>query len=240
MEWFKNWFNQDYLLAYAHRDRPAAEAEIEALSAWLDLGGQRVLDLGCGSGRHLGPLSRRVRSVCGVDLSAPLLLAARAETPVPLVRADLRALPFSDYAFTLLTSFFTGFGYFETDAEHAAMLREWLRLLEPGGLLLLDYVNKHHLLETLEAETVRHEGLVEIRETRRVTPEMRVEKEIYITHPGEETRKYRESVLLYSPNDIQSFLSRAGFVIKRTLADLSGRPFQANDTRLVVFAERPR
>lgn len=58
--------------------------------------GQRVLDVGCGPGRHANALGRLGFEVVGVDISERFLEVARAEAPpgVSYVRGDARALEF--------------------------------------------------------------------------------------------------------------------------------------------------
>lgn len=57
--------------------------------------GERILDAGCGTGRHLGPLLRAQSNPVGVDFSCGMLEIARRNYPqVPLALADLqRPLP---------------------------------------------------------------------------------------------------------------------------------------------------
>src|SRR5215467_3779194 len=62
-----------------------------------------VLELGCGTGRVTRPLARAGIDVVGVDRSAAML--ARVSHPhfrIPLVRADIRALPFADASFPMV------------------------------------------------------------------------------------------------------------------------------------------
>jgi trans-aconitate methyltransferase len=57
--------------------------------------GERILDLGCGTGPLTHALSDRGADAVGVDRSAEMLRAARATHPtLPFVRGDARALPF--------------------------------------------------------------------------------------------------------------------------------------------------
>src|SRR3982751_3300080 len=52
-DWFEEWFGQDYLDIYQHRDETEAERAIELIAT--NLAGRqidRVLDLACGAGRH--------------------------------------------------------------------------------------------------------------------------------------------------------------------------------------------
>ena len=62
--------------------------------------GARLLDLGCGGGKDAGDLDRRGYRVVGLDRTSALLSAGRLRYPsLPLVRADLRDLPFQTMSF---------------------------------------------------------------------------------------------------------------------------------------------
>ena len=75
--WFVTAFGRDYLAVYAHRDDASARGEADfAVRALGAASGARVLDLGCGAGRHSRALSAHGFEVVGVDLSADLLAAA--------------------------------------------------------------------------------------------------------------------------------------------------------------------
>jgi SAM-dependent methyltransferase len=93
----------------------------------------RGLDVCCGTGaglRVLGPLCQE--RIAGVDFSAGMLAQARAAHPdAALVRADVRALPFTE-TFDLAVSF-GAFGHFRP-AERPALFAGVYRALRPGGL----------------------------------------------------------------------------------------------------------
>jgi ubiquinone/menaquinone biosynthesis C-methylase UbiE len=68
----------------------------EALVREGDLGGRRVLDVGCGTGRFAAALSDRAK-VWGVDQSPEMLEVARVRAPaVRFKQASVDALPFKD------------------------------------------------------------------------------------------------------------------------------------------------
>jgi len=101
-------------------------------------GARRVLDVATGS----GDLARTVRDrvpgvrVTGADFCAPMLAEARKRDLDDLLVADGLALPFPDGAFDALT---IGYGL-RNMADRAAALREFARVLKPGGLLaVLDF-----------------------------------------------------------------------------------------------------
>ena len=66
---------------------------------------------------------------------------------MPVVRADMRTLPFCDGTLAGLVNFFTSFGYFETEEENLQVVREMSRVLEPDAPFLFDYLNVHRELD---------------------------------------------------------------------------------------------
>ncbi len=62
----------------------------------------RVLDVGCGTGRFLRELSRRSYFACGLDFSAEML--HKVNSPCFLVRGDAEYIPFKDNSFDIVNS----------------------------------------------------------------------------------------------------------------------------------------
>jgi len=91
--------------------------------------GSLVLDLACGTGDLSRLAVRAGYRVVGSDLSAGMLAANRAATP--LVEADVRSLPFPDGVFDGLVC-----GYaLRNFTDLAPALAETARVLRPGGRL---------------------------------------------------------------------------------------------------------
>jgi trans-aconitate methyltransferase len=74
-------------------------------------GGQRAVDLGCGTGRHAALLAARYRQVLAVDISMPMLELAGARRGLPNItyqRRDLRSVRAdTDGTFDLVLSAYT-------------------------------------------------------------------------------------------------------------------------------------
>jgi SAM-dependent methyltransferase len=99
-----------------------------------------VFDEAVGEGLY-PPLAARAREVVVVDVSEPLLAAARRRYPaLRAVRADVRALPFADGEFDAIVSNST-LDHFRSTDEIVRALRELRRVLRPGGRLLLTLDN---------------------------------------------------------------------------------------------------
>lgn len=101
-------------------------------------GCRRVLDAGCGAGRHLLPLVQEGFEVWGVDREAGVLEGLHgkllaAEIQAQLVLADLERLPLAGASFHLVVSInVINHGYTRT---FEAYCRELDRVLMPGGYL---------------------------------------------------------------------------------------------------------
>jgi SAM-dependent methyltransferase len=109
---------------------PTYETAIEHLGIGA---GQRVLDLGCGTGVFLRAAADRGAQVAGLDASAPLLAVARERVPeADLQTGDMQDLSFRDDGFDVVTGFNSFF--FADDMTRA--LSEAGRVAKPGGTVL--------------------------------------------------------------------------------------------------------
>jgi len=241
-DWYRRTFDEYYPLLYAHRDQREARALLAHLADLASLEGGRVLDLGCGAGRYLRALlARRVEPI-GLDLSSPLLQRARAELPdVPLVRADMRCVPFRSASFRWVLLMFTSFGYFLTREEDARVLEEVARLLEPGGHLVLDYINTPYLRRHLVPRSTRRVHGVRVRDWRWVDPGGEfLRKMTWVGPMGDGAmRTYVERLRLYEPAQISELLALHGLQVVARLGDYQGHEFQSGTSpRLLVLAQR--
>jgi SAM-dependent methyltransferase len=143
-EWFSAWFDSPhYHRLYAHRDEGEAARFTDALVGRLrPREGSRVLDLGCGVGRHARQLAAKGYDTTGIDLSAASIAEAKkGEHPnLRFRRQDMR-LPFGSRRFDYVFNFFTSFGYFGRDGDHQLVARNIAAALADDGRLVLDYLN---------------------------------------------------------------------------------------------------
>ena len=144
------------------------EQEVDFLVGALDLEpGMRVLDVGCGPGRHAHALGRRGIEVHGVDISARFVDIARAAAPdgVTFERADARQLAF-DAEFDAVISLCQGaFGLADGGTTghqadppvlpldpDATVLDGMARALRPGGRLAVSAFSAYFQVRWLDPE----------------------------------------------------------------------------------------
>jgi SAM-dependent methyltransferase len=236
--WYKEWFGEDYLELYAHRDREEAGRHVDFVERHL--GGERpraVLDLACGSGRHTEELRHRGYRCLGIDLSLTLLTVAKG---LPRVGGDMRHLPFADGTFDWVLNFFTAFGYFEEERENFQVLEEVSRILAPGGRFLIDFLNSSQVVKGLRPREVRETGerRVEI-ERWYDSVEKRINKRIRIRDQTGSVRTFLESVRAYSADEMACGLRWAGLEADDLYGAFDGTPHDQDSERLILVGHKP-
>jgi demethylmenaquinone methyltransferase/2-methoxy-6-polyprenyl-1,4-benzoquinol methylase len=107
----------------------------KAVAQALDVApGERVLDLGAGTGTSSLPFAAAGATVVPCDFSLGMLREGKKRHPeLPLTAGDATRLPFADGAFDAATISFALRNVHDTDAA----LREMLRVVRPGGRLVI-------------------------------------------------------------------------------------------------------
>jgi 2-polyprenyl-3-methyl-5-hydroxy-6-metoxy-1,4-benzoquinol methylase len=106
----------------------------------------KILDIGCGTGRHSLELAKRGYSITGIDLSESQLKRAREKAEVQNLQADFRRydarqLPFkSEYDLAIMICE-GAFPLMETDEMNYEILRNAAAALKPGGKLIFTTLN---------------------------------------------------------------------------------------------------
>ncbi|MFQ5670048.1 MAG: class I SAM-dependent methyltransferase [Acidobacteriota bacterium] len=117
---------------------PVEKALVETHFAPLS----RVLDLACGGGRTTIPLHERGHRVVGLDLSGPLIAAARRRFPyIDFQVGSYCDLPFQDGSFDAILISHNGLDYAYPETDRGRTLRECARVLRDGGKLVFSSHN---------------------------------------------------------------------------------------------------
>ncbi len=153
--------------------------EVDFLVDALQLSaGDRVLDVGCGPGRHAYALADRGVVVHGIDISQKFvdIAAASAPTGASFERLDARSMAFDSEFDAVICLCQGAFGLMTADRDDDAVVAGMARALRPGGRLALSafssyFVVKYHETATFSAhDGVSHER-TEIRDEQGTTIE---------------------------------------------------------------------
>lgn len=94
----------------------------------------RILDVGCGNGRHLTEAKARGLNAIGIDLSRNLLKIAKKKTGAPLALGNALSLPFKNRAFDYSICIAV-VHHFKGEEERIACLKEIARATQKTMLV---------------------------------------------------------------------------------------------------------
>lgn len=201
--------------------------------------GARVLDLGCGWGRHAAGLRAGGMRTIGLDRSRSYL---RSAPPVLSSRicADVRRLPLKSGSVDAVACFYSSLFFFE-DNENATALGEVARVLRPGGVFVLQTASPLHLRRLgAEERRLALPGGAEVTESIRF--DLASGREIgtrEVTLATGETRRASFSIRHYAPGELDVLARRAGLRLEEAYGSLELEPFTRHSRDLVVRLRRP-
>ncbi len=134
---------REWAATYDDPTNPLIEAEGKVLAGIIgDVEGKRVLDLGCGTGRHAILLARAGALVTGVDFSDEMLAVGRenaAGLDVTFINGELGAVPLQEPFDLVLCSLVLS----HVPSLLPAM-KEMSRLTRPGGRIIITDLRTDH------------------------------------------------------------------------------------------------
>ncbi|MEY4926226.1 MAG: hypothetical protein RI894_662 [Bacteroidota bacterium] len=241
MAWFKDWFDSHYYhLLYNNRNEVEAAAFIDKLLDFLHpKTPSRMLDLACGKGRHALQLATKGHEVIGVDLSEQSILAARnlERDNLAFYTLDMRR-PYMAGYFDYVFSFFTSFGYFDTEREDVQVFRAIAQNLKPQGIFVLDFMNAIKVIRTLAPFGEKTADNVHFQWHKRVENGF-IYKKIEFTDAHQKEYSYEERVRAFHKEDINQLLQLAGMKPIAIFGNYELAPFdEINSDRLIIVAQK--
>jgi SAM-dependent methyltransferase len=240
--WFKTWFDSSfYHKLYGHRNEKEAEDFVITLMNELEPAPPaKMLDLGCGNGRHAKCLASRGFNVTGIDLAfSSIQQAKKYETEtLQFFQHDMRD-PFGSMYFDYIFNFFTSFGYFSSDNENNAVIKNMAAALKPNGFLLIDYLNYVYAEKRLVAEEQKEIDGIDYK-IRRWSDRAHIHKRIEIDHlPGGKPAVYTEKVMKLDIDDFSTKFEKNGMKIKSIYGDYDLNSYDRdNSPRLILLAQK--
>jgi SAM-dependent methyltransferase len=165
-EVFRREYAAAYDVIYGEKDYCGeCDAIVRLVEKFGDKRVERVIDLGCGTGRHASLLHQRGFNVTGVDRSESMLSFAwqrigsdQSHKRIRFVQGDIRDLKFSN-PFDLALMNFNVLGYMNSNDDLLAALASARRNLREGGLFIADFWYGPAVLADLPGDRVRELAL---------------------------------------------------------------------------------
>ena len=204
--------------------------------------GARILDVPCGQGRHAHLLAETGYDVDGLDYSRHLLgIARKRGTGLNLryTQGDMRRLPARwTGRFDAVLNLFTSFGFFTHPAEDARVIREFARVLKPGGVLIWeggsrdgvmarflsrDWWTSDKTLFAQEREFDPLSGLLTVRST-------------WTRGQRQGTRAH--SIRLYTASRLAELFAENGLVVERAYDGFTDKPLRRTSSEMMLVARK--
>jgi SAM-dependent methyltransferase len=243
--WWEVFFDDDYLRTVRPPSPEQIARQCDFLEKRLRLRpGSTLLDVGCGLGLTVVELCTRGYLGVGLDLSLAMLSRASEEAQgrgmrINFLHSDMRDMNFEG-AFDGLMCLGTTFGYFD-DETNKKVLERFLRALKPGGNLVLDVVNRDHVIRA-QPNLIWFEGdgcvCMEESEFNFFTSRLHVKRTVILDGGKQAETEY--ALRLYSLHELGQLLNSAGFRV----TEVSGREalpgvfFGQESPQMIVVAER--
>ena len=222
-------------------DQNQTDRQVEFLKKSLKPEGV-ILDLACGTGRHLIPLSKEGYDVVGLDISLKLLKIAKLRwRGAALVQADMRFLPFKRGAFSAAVSIDTSFGYLPSLEDDQQSLRELQAALGKGGVLVVDVFNRERLIQRHSASSEpksREYHSFFLQQKRTIEANGEKLHDLWMVKDKEDgqVRVFEHVARLYTLDGLQGLLEKADFKVTEVYGDYEAHSWTAVSSRLILMA----
>jgi len=207
---------------------------------------RKILDVGCGDGRHSILLAKKGFEVVGVDVSKKLIEKASNKTsttygvikPQFLVK-DMREISFHD-EFDCVVFFFSVFGIFDRETN-LEILRRVRKALKRNGIIILDLWNLFAFISYINSKGMqvkREVSSLKIKETYKFCPEtlMLDWQEVHLNEGVKES--YWGKYQFYVPSLLDEDLRKNKLYLKEAFGSFDKKPYNAFDERIIVVAQK--
>ena len=202
----------------------------------------RVLDVPCGQGRHAHLLAEAGYDVDGLDYSSELLAVARKRGTGPRLRytrGDMRKMPARwGRRFDAVLNLFTSFGFFSHPAEDARVVREFARVLKPGGVLVWHGGNRDGVMARFLERDWWTSNKTLFAQEREFDPLSGVLTVRSTWKRGTRTGDREHRIRLYTPTRLSELFADAGLVVEQAFDGFNDRPLSRTSSEMLLIARK--
>ncbi|MCD4783489.1 MAG: class I SAM-dependent methyltransferase [Candidatus Eremiobacteraeota bacterium] len=225
MPWYKDFFDENYNKTYLHLNWERTAREADFIEKVLELEkDDLILDIPCGFGRHSIELTKRGYHVIGMEYNYPQIdmamrIMVEKKATFDIIQADMRDISHEN-RYDKMFNYFTSFGYFNSE-ENEKTMAGFHRALKPGGLLLIEMVNRDGVLKSFQPCNINRlpDGglLLEERKFDPLTSRMNA-VHTFISTEGQIVERQLDH-RMYCPHELVGMFERHGFEVVKTFGD---------------------
>jgi len=204
----------------------------------------KILDLGCGFGRHSIEFAKRGYQVVGVDFSRKLLSIAKKKAKkekvkVKFILKDAREIPFKQEFDLVISLYDSAFGVLENDQENFKVLQKIHRALKSKGKFVLNIVNGANHIKALpktfsykeKDRTYFGKGEFDVLTNRYYT------KETMLLKNGKRI-DFKTQARLYTLPEVIWLLQQAGFKVLGSYGNFENKKLNIKDYQMTILGEK--
>ena len=243
--WYLTCFDETYIeLDRLYHPPEVNRMQAEGIAQMLRLRrGEQVLDVCCGYGRHLIPLTGLKYFVTGIDLSSCMVreiencFAGRPGTP-PVLQCDMREIPFvSRFDAAYLAG--TSFGIFPNPEQDLLALENIFKCLQSRGRLLIDQINPQVFFSNSQAvrNSFKLRGQT-IEEEVMPVPDWNCYLVNRVLCRGSWKKQWTMKYRKYDADSLSGLLKKSGFRVREICGGYDGRRYSETSNRMIFVAQK--
>ncbi|MDZ4839386.1 MAG: methyltransferase domain-containing protein [Bacteroidota bacterium] len=234
--WFADWFDTPYWqLLYSNRNEEEAALFLDNLIDILQVKpNAKIIDAGCGQGRHSRYLAQKGFQVLGIDIAPGNINKAKSLESTANFQVHDMLLPFPEGNQDLVVNLFTSFGYFNSEKEHLDTLQNMVNALIVGGRLVIDFLNAAYVKMNIQPN---HEILNEDVhfQLHKYINNNTVFKVIDVTEQGIYRGSFREQVKLFDLNDFLTLTHGMPIKLTHSFTNYQLEGYEKADRLIMIF-----
>lgn len=217
--------------------------EIDFLLQQMELPpGARILDVGCGFGRHSIELARRGYQVTGLDPATAMISAARRRAAKAGVMPDFREVRAEEFRadtpYEAAICLFTTLGQVSSRGESGpGLVASAHRALAPRSPFAVEVPQREPAAREMKAADTYGQGESHTEVSRHFDPGDNTVTEHFTVVSPQKRQVYDLRYRLYSQDELRALLYTAGFAIQAWFGNYAGKPLQEDDATMLVIAE---
>ncbi|MGL5898647.1 MAG: class I SAM-dependent methyltransferase [Lactobacillaceae bacterium] len=241
----KNFFDSTYNRLYKDLMKIELKEQLDFIKRSYIKNDQIILDLCCGTGRHMIPLNFKGYDVYGVDINKDDIESINKRLKEENYEqkafyGDAKSFDGNSLNYDFIYSMESSIGYLP-DIETIEILKNTRKLLKEDGKFLLHLINKEYAVKNLTKRMwfeVPNEGY--LLEDRNLNVEQGTIELKQIRIIDKKRYNYNINLRLYSLQEMKLLMQMSGLTITDVYGDFEGNNFSISTPYMIIEAQRSK